>query len=102
MNKRSKIYANIVITLVIMWLVVPLLATVVYSLFEDWTGIVPRGFTLSNYTKIFTDSAFLTAMYQTVLVCVVPIVITIVVILLALFTVTVYFPSWRNMCRYCA
>lgn len=93
MNKRSKIYANIVITLVIMWLVVPLLATVVYSLFEDWTGIVPRGFTLSNYTKIFTDSAFLTAMYQTVLVCVVPIVITIVVILLALFTVTVYFPK---------
>ena len=93
MNKRSRVYANIVMTLVICWLLLPLLATMVYSLFEDWTGIIPRGFTLSNYGKIFTDPAFLTAMYQTVLVCIIPIIITIVVVLLALFTVTVYFPK---------
>jgi len=80
-------------TLVICWLLIPLLATMVYSLFEDWTGIIPRGFTLSNYGKIFTDPAFLKAMYQTVLVCIIPIIITIVVVLLALFTVTVYFPK---------
>ena len=79
-------------TLVILWLLIPLLATIVYSLFEDWTGIIPRGFTLANYRKLFTDPAFLTAMYQTVLICVAPIVITIVVVLLALFVVTVYFP----------
>lgn len=86
-------YSNLVMTLVILWLLVPLLATVVYSLFEDWTGIIPRGFTLANYQKLFTDAAFLTAMYQTVLICVVPIVLTIITILLALFTVTVYFPK---------
>lgn len=79
-------------TLVILWLLIPLLATIIYSLFEDWTGIIPRGFTLANYRKLFTDPAFLTAMYQTVLICVAPIVITIVVVLLALFVVTVYFP----------
>lgn len=92
MSRRNNIYANIVMTLVILWLLVPLTATIIYSLFEDWTGIVPHGFTLQNYQKIFTDPAFLRAMYQTVLVCVVPIVITIFVTLLALFAVTVYFP----------
>ena len=73
-------------------LLIPLLATIIYSLFEDWTGIVPHGFTLANYQKIFTDPAFLTAMYQTVLICIIPIVITVVVVLLALFVITVYFP----------
>ena len=92
MKKRRNISAKVVMTLVILWLLIPLLATIIYSLFEDWTGIIPRGFTLANYRKLFTDPAFLTAMYQTVLICVAPIVITIVVVLLALFVVTVYFP----------
>ena len=92
MRKSAKISANIVMTIVIIWLLIPLAATIIYSLFEDWTGIIPRGFTLANYQKIFSDTAFLTSMYQTVLVCVIPIVITIIVVLLALFVVTVYFP----------
>lgn len=93
MQKKTRHSANIVMGLVILWLMIPLIATAIYSLFDNWTGIVPHGFTLDNYKKIFTDAAFLTAMYQTLLVCVVPILITIVVMLLALFTVTVYFPK---------
>ena len=91
--KKGKASANIVMVIVIIWLMIPLLATIIYSLFEDWTGIVPRGFTLANYQKIFSDPAFLTSMYQTVIVCVIPIAITILVMLLALFAVTVYFPK---------
>ena len=93
MNKRSKIYANIVMTCVIIWLLIPLLATLIYSLFKDWTGIIPTGFTLENYMTIFANSGFLTAIYQTVLLCIVPIVITIILVLLALFVVTIYFPN---------
>ena len=81
--KRTRIYANIVMTLVIVWLLIPLIATIIYSLFESWTGLVPQGFTLDAYKSIFTNNAFLTSMYQTLLVCVVPIVITILVVLLA-------------------
>ena len=92
MAKGSKVSANIVMTIVIIWLLIPLAATIVYSLFEDWTGIIPKGFTLANYELIFSDSSFLTAMYQTVLICIIPIVITIILVLLALFVVTVYFP----------
>lgn len=93
MAKGSKVSANIVMTIVIVWLLIPLVATIVYSLFEDWTGIIPKGFTLANYELIFSDPAFLTTMYQTVLICIIPIVITIILVLLALFVVTVYFPK---------
>jgi len=93
MAKGSKVSANIVMTIVIIWLLIPLVATIVYSLFEDWTGIIPKGFTLANYELIFSDPSFLTAMYQTVLICIIPIVITIILVLLALFVVTVYFPK---------
>ncbi len=92
MNRGTKLSANIVMTLVIVWLLIPLAATIVYSLFEDWTGIIPKGFTLENYRVIFSDSEFLTSMYQTVIVCIIPILITIVLVLLALAVITIYFP----------
>lgn len=92
MNKWSKHSARIVMTLVIIWLLIPLIATIIYSVFENWTGILPKGFTLKNYQTIFSNPKFLTALYQTLLICVVPILITILVVLLALFAVTVYFP----------
>ena len=93
MAKGSKVSANIIMTIVIVWLLIPLVATIVYSLFEDWTGIIPKGFTLANYELIYSDPAFLTTMYQTVLICIIPIVITIILVLLAQFVVTVYFPK---------
>ena len=43
MKKQLKVSANAVMTIVIIWLLIPLLATIIYSLFEDWTGIVPHG-----------------------------------------------------------
>ncbi len=92
MKKKSKKSAVLVMILIMIWLILPLLATIIYSLFEDWTGIIPKGFTLSNYAKIFSDAGFLTSMYQTVIICVIPIVITVVIMLFALFAVTVYYP----------
>ena len=93
MKKKRVWSAGIIMVLIMIWLLLPLAATIIYSLFEDWTGIIPRGFTLANYEKIFTDPAFLTSMYQTVLICVIPILLTVLVMLLALFVVTVYFPK---------
>lgn len=93
MNKASKTISNLVMVCIIIWLLVPLAATIIYSLFQNWTGIVPYGFTLSNYETIFANKQFLTSIYQTILLCVIPIVVTIVLVLLALFAVTIYFPK---------
>lgn len=96
MNKWSKVSANIVMTCVIVWLLIPLVATILYSLFEKWTGIIPAGFSLNSYAAILSNANFLTSIYQTILLCIVPIVLTIILVLLALFVVTIYFPSFEK------
>lgn len=90
--KKSKIFSNVFMVAVIIWLLLPLIATLVYSLFKNWTDIIPTGFSFKSYTTLFGNPYFFTALYQTVLICIIPIAITIVVMLLALFVVTIYFP----------
>ena len=91
--KKNKFFSNVFMVAIIIWLLLPLVATFIYSLFRNWTEIVPKGFTLASYNTLFTSSNFFTALYQTVLICIIPIVITIIVMLLALFVVTIYFPK---------
>jgi putative spermidine/putrescine transport system permease protein len=62
-------------------------------MFRKWTGIVPEGFNLDNYVNLFTDKDFLATIGRTVAMCVIPICLTIVVVLLALFVTTIYFPK---------
>lgn len=93
MKRTHGLSSLIVMVLITIWLVIPLLATIVYSLFEEWTGVIPHGFTLANYQNLFSDTEFLTAMYQTLLICAIPIGITVIIVLLGLFVITVYFPG---------
>lgn len=93
MNKKSKALANVFMVCVVIWLLLPLFATVIYSLFKNWNEIIPTGFSFNSYITVFNNDRFLTALYQTVLLCIIPIVITIIVVLLALFVVTIYFPK---------
>ncbi|NLC72924.1 MAG: ABC transporter permease subunit [Ruminococcaceae bacterium] len=61
-------------------------------MFEKWTGLLPEGFSVKHYLTLFTEREFMSALFNTVIICIVPIVITILLVLLALFAVTVYFP----------
>ena len=90
--KKSSRSAKIVISLVILYLLLPLAATVIYSLFEKWTGVLPQGFTLGHYIQLLTEKDFMLSLARTIIICIIPIVLTIIVILLALFAVTIYFP----------
>ncbi|MEA5012056.1 MAG: ABC transporter permease subunit [Angelakisella sp.] len=92
MKKRSTA-ANIVIAIIIIYLLIPLLGTLTYSLFKKWTGILPQGFTLQNYVQLFTEAEFMTALGRTVLICIIPIIVTVLLVLLALFVTTIYFPG---------
>ncbi len=48
-------------TLFLLYLVLPMLAPVVYSFSQVWLGVFPEGFTLAWYRKIFTDPKYLEA-----------------------------------------
>lgn len=91
--KKKNISAPIIMLLVMIYMLIPLVVSIIYSMFEKWTGIAPEGFNLENYKILFTDPTFLASMGRTILLCIIPIVLTIIIVLLALFVVTVYFPG---------
>ncbi|HHU52951.1 MAG TPA: ABC transporter permease subunit [Clostridiaceae bacterium] len=97
-KKRSGItllsYFFVVITII--YLLIPLIATGIYSVFENWTGIIPRGFSFQSYIDLFQDELFIKSIFETIVICIVPIVLTSFVVLLALFATLVYFPRFEK------
>ena len=62
--KKRNIGAPLIIILVLIYLLIPLVVSIIYSLFANWTGLVPVGFTVKNYVDLFTDSNFLGALEE--------------------------------------
>lgn len=85
--------AKILMVLIMVYLLIPLVVTIIYSLFKKWTGILPEQFSLESYITIFKDPEFLMCIARTIFLCVIPIIVTTVIILLALFVTTVCFPQ---------
>lgn len=86
-GKKTSLGAKIFLGLVSLYLLVPFLATFVYSLFVEWTDILPSGFTLRNYEELFTNMTFWTSLGRTLVLCIVSVLITIVLLLLAMYVV---------------
>lgn len=93
MKNRTERGPAIVIIIILIYLLIPLVVSIIYSLFTNWTGIVPQGFTLQTYVDLFQDKTFLASIGRTIVIAIIPIVITILLVLLALFVTVVYFPK---------
>lgn len=72
MKERKKGSAAVMLAL-IAYLLLPLVVTIVYSLFDKWTGIVPRGFSVKSYVELFQDPEFLMCILRSLVICVVQI-----------------------------
>ena len=91
---KEKRAAPVAVMLIVMiYLLIPLAVSIVYSLFRKWTGVLPEGFRLDNYVSLFTDGEFMASVGRSIAMCIVPIAATIVIVLLALFVTTIYFPK---------
>lgn len=95
--KTKHVASRVFIVLVIVYLFIPLLVTLIYSLFDKWTGLMPEGFSLENYAALFREPDFLWSMLRTVVICIIPILVTVLLVLLALFATTVYFPRLERL-----
>ncbi len=91
--KRRNLSSVIYIVLVMIYLLIPLLVTAVYSAFEKWTTLVPEHFSVAVYGQLLTEPDFMMSLFRTLIICVIPIALTVVVVLLALFATTIYFPG---------
>ena len=93
MKQRTEKGPAIEIIIILIYLLIPLVVSIIYSMFSNWTGIVPQGFTLQTYVDLFQDKAFLMSLGRTILIAIIPIVLTILLVLLALFVTVIYFPK---------
>ncbi|MFI3171207.1 MAG: spermidine/putrescine ABC transporter [Eubacteriales bacterium] len=92
--QKNNLGSKIFLTLVSIYLLVPFIVTLIYSLSTEWTSIVPTGFTLKNYVELFQDADFWLSTGRTLLICVVSVTITIVLLLLAMYVVLVEIPQF--------
>lgn len=90
--KKKSVLSRLYLVLTIAYLLAPLAATAAYSLFGRWTGRLPEGFTLEHYRELFTEPDFLLSLFFTVAACLVPIALTVLLVLLALFAAVVCCP----------
>lgn len=89
---------RLVIVLFTIYLVLPLAVTLIYSLVQDWsTSWIPRGFTLHNYAGIFADGDFWASLFRTLLISLLPILLTTGILLLIMFVVTLYVPKLEKV-----
>lgn len=91
--KKKNVGSVVAIALILVYLLLPLVVSIIYSLFSNWTDVIPRGFTVENYVELFTNPNFLASLGRTLVLCIFPIICTIIIVLLALFVTTIFFPK---------
>lgn len=91
--KRKKTFPYVVLTLTCIFLLIPFLATLVYSFTVGWTKLLPAGWTLKYWGQAFTEPELWPAILRGVLISIPPILICNVVVILALYTSVVYYPK---------
>lgn len=94
--KKGKVISSLIVLMTIIFLLLPIAVTFIYSISSDWMGLVPKGLTLKHYVKLFGEMEFYQSIVRTLILCVVPIGVMIFSILLALYTVVIYFPRFEK------
>lgn len=91
-TKKAGIYSIAVFIIISLFLLTPIFATFLYSVFADFTGIIPKEFTLDFYALLFSAD-MRAAIARTLIISIVPTMIIFVLVLFAVYAVKSYFPE---------
>lgn len=96
MNKKWISYLVVFATIV--YLVLPLAATFMYSIAKDWSHtVLPVSYTLDWYKDLFTDSRFLSAVGRTMTVSLIALAASVTTMSLTVFVVFMYVPKLERL-----
>lgn len=88
---KSKIFARVVISLILLYLVAPVLATVVYSFSTTWVKtILPEGLTFQWYQQILTNQDFMLSVLRSLFLAIMTTLVSMIIFLPVIFYVNVY------------
>lgn len=94
--KKYRGWSLLLEILIAAFLLMPLLVILIYSFAKRWVTILPDGFTIAYYVKTLTNTQFLMGIVRGMVISAVPVVITNVSVLLALYVVIVYMPKMEK------
>ncbi|AII14984.1 spermidine/putrescine ABC transporter, permease component [Campylobacter iguaniorum] len=98
MNKISQIYHYSVVSVLFCIIVLPMVATLIYSFSSSWSSnILPDGFSLAHYKELLGDVRFFEALFNSLLVCFASIFLAIIVIFPVVFCANFYFLNLKNL-----
>jgi putative spermidine/putrescine transport system permease protein len=83
--------------IVFLYLTIPLITTLIYSFTSNWTSIAPKGFTVKYYIRILLDERFILAVLRSVAISIIPVCMTSLFVILALYTALVYSPKLERI-----
>lgn len=92
-NVNTRFHKTVVYSIVGIMLI-PILATFVYSLSSRWGAtVLPDGLTFDWYVKLLTDPRFLQAFRRSLFICIASLTLSVLLVLPAIFVVFYYFPK---------
>ncbi|MEW9701851.1 ABC transporter permease [Paenibacillus sp. SI8] len=95
--KRKRSIPRMIILAAMVYLLIPLLATLLYSIAGNWqASLLPDSWTLHWFGDLFRDIRFLNALGRTLYVCLLSVAVSVIVMLPTIFVVTMYFPKWER------
>lgn len=96
--KSSLTVHKIIVGLLIIYLVIPLLGTFLFSIAGKWDHtILPESFTMKWYIELFQDERFFTAFEHTLFLIVMSVGLSTLIMLPTIFIITVYFRKWEGL-----
>lgn len=89
----GRIWHGLVAAVVLVFLLLPLLVTFLFSISTVWQDtVLPEGYTLDSYVRLFTDQRFLDALGRSFLVAVLTVALSLIVMVPTIFIVSLYVP----------
>jgi putative spermidine/putrescine transport system permease protein len=89
----SRIWHRFVVVVILGFLLMPLLATFLFSISTEWQNtVLPEGYTLAPYVDLFTDERFLFALGRSFLVAVITVACSLTIMVPTIFIVSLYVP----------
>ncbi|MDN3017096.1 ABC transporter permease subunit [Paenibacillus sp. BSR1-1] len=95
--KTSLSFHKVIVGLLVIYLVIPLAATLLFSVAGKWDHtILPESFTMKWYIELFHDERFYGALQHTLFLIFVTVGLGVVIMLPTIFIITVYFSKWEG------
>ncbi len=93
MSRIETLYHRGVVTVMLVILLSPLVATLIYAFSSQWgSTILPEGLTLKWMTELWLDPRFLTSLKNSLLICFGALLLSVVLVLPLMFVIAYYFP----------